>query len=572
MEIGISGFSEFALSESGRCRDKIVLDPDLPSVTQQRINEILDDECSGCLTYFVKALPYDTTAEFKISYDYGDIGMGGISSTSDCLCSVGRVVEFKNASSPLMFDQFIKGDMQTSYSITTKAFNGDEPNGTGSTSAGILKLSNLCGEYDDLSCYTWGGRDISICLGRKCYQQDEYVEIFKGKFQGIQFNDNEITFNLRDNSEKFNNLNVQENKYDGSGDLNGNIDVENKPRPLCYGLCYNVSPVLIDASRQIYQVHDGEIDSVLEVRDKGIPLTFSSNVTNILTATPSLGGYAVDLQNGYIRLGGQPAGQITMDVQGHVGSSGWINNTVDIITDLVSTRLGQCNLTYPDDFDTATFARVLAQHAYTIGIYIDSDRTIASILSEIMSSANGYWGFNRQGQLEIGLIRPVDIDDTDFCLNECDIVNKSFGRLSSPSASWRRNVNYARNWTPQNENDLAFGISDQNREFALNQYRTVFSENVNLQSIYLNSKEITRDSLLAYQSDAETFADELLDLYSNGIERFKIKVSCGLLKYWRGDRVKLSYPRYKLDDGRAFQILEIQENDNSENVTMTLIG
>ena len=46
----------------------------------------------------------------------------------------------------------------------------------------------------------------------------------------------------------------------------------NTPVPICLGKCFNVEPKLIDANNHVYQVHEGRVADILNVRSNGVPM------------------------------------------------------------------------------------------------------------------------------------------------------------------------------------------------------------------------------------------------------------------------------------------------------------
>ena len=61
--------------------------------------------------------------------------------------------------------------------------------------------------------------------------------------------------------------------YAGSGGAEGPATLTGQFKPRLYGLKRNVDPVLVDPGLLLFQVHDGSIDSILAVRDRGVALT-----------------------------------------------------------------------------------------------------------------------------------------------------------------------------------------------------------------------------------------------------------------------------------------------------------
>src|SRR5439155_21654609 len=87
---------------------------------------------------------------------------------------------------------------------------------------------------------------------------------------------------------------------------------------LTFGECHNVTPLLVDASKLKYAVHDTAINGFIEVRDNGIPVTFSS-----------------EAGTGRFLLTKASAGQITASVQGDMGDGTYHNTVASIIKRIV---------------------------------------------------------------------------------------------------------------------------------------------------------------------------------------------------------------------------------------------
>lgn len=89
-----------------------------------------------------------------------------------------------------------------------------------------------------------------------------------------------------------------------SSSLSGDANLAGTPIPIVYGAVADAQPVLIDASRLIYQVHDGRngqpLNRISSVYDKGV----------------SIAGFTPDLTRGLVTLSANPAGTITVDCDG----------------------------------------------------------------------------------------------------------------------------------------------------------------------------------------------------------------------------------------------------------------
>lgn len=184
-------------------------------------------------------------------------------------------------------------------------------------SYGELTIENFDYTKDSWLDRSWNGRDVKLLIGDPDWDYSNY-----------RFQTNAISHELV--SPDYNNLSLK--IRDRSGDLDKDIKLrkflgdsyEEKVEsvdeegvftseynsgvaegafiPLAYGFCYQVPAILVDAQEHIYQVHDGPIQAVNAVYDRGLSVDFSAS--NAL------------LSEGKFRLLAQPAGTITCDIQG----------------------------------------------------------------------------------------------------------------------------------------------------------------------------------------------------------------------------------------------------------------
>ncbi|NBW18077.1 MAG: hypothetical protein EBR82_59900, partial [Caulobacteraceae bacterium] len=106
--------------------------------------------------------------------------------------------------------------------------------------------------------------------------------------------------------------------YLGTGGMEGPSTLAGQFKPRLYGLKRNVEPVLIDAGLLLYQLHDGPLQQVLAVRDKGVALTAGGDVASyaaLASTTVASGTYKTCLVAGLVRVGATPS-LLTADARG----------------------------------------------------------------------------------------------------------------------------------------------------------------------------------------------------------------------------------------------------------------
>ena len=178
--------------------------------------------------------------------------------------------------------------------------------------------------------------------------------------------------------------------------LEGDPNLVGKPKPLCFGRCLNVRPVLVSPNLLTYQVHGGgPIQAIDAVYDKGVEL--------VGPAGPGP-QYSVDLERGTFTLNQQPIGEITADVRGDATDEAYVETVADVIARLVTTY-GPLEAA---ELDTATFDALNSSAPSAVGLYITTERNILEVLDELINSIGGFYGFDRAGQLCVGRFEAPD--------------------------------------------------------------------------------------------------------------------------------------------------------------------
>ena len=178
--------------------------------------------------------------------------------------------------------------------------------------------------------------------------------------------------------------------------LEGDPNLVGKPKPLCFGHCLNVRPVLVSPNLLTYQVHGGgPIQAIDAVYDKGVEL--------VGPAGPGP-QYSVDLERGTFTLNQQPIGEITADVRGDATDEAYVETVADVMARLVTTY-GPLEAA---ELDTATFDALNLSAPSAIGLYITTERNTLEVLDELINSIGGFYGFDRAGLMCVGRFEAPD--------------------------------------------------------------------------------------------------------------------------------------------------------------------
>ena len=252
---------------------------------------------------------------------------------------------------------------------------------------------------------------------------------------------------------------IQSIKYDGSNILpdgiEGTSDIAGKPKPLLFGACSNVTPVLVNTSKLIYQLNAGPLSNIVNVYDKGVALVEGSpysSLADMYTNAPIPGQYRSYLAGGLFRLGSPAYGIVTSDA---LGSSISAELTVARIFRAIVTRsLPEASIVLSD------LDALEVLNPSPVGIYINTETTINAVLTELMSSIGAWYGFNSEGLLTVGRLDAPSGTPV-FTLTEVEIL--LLDRLTTQDEgrglpSWRVITNYDKNYTLQDASSLAASV------------------------------------------------------------------------------------------------------------------
>lgn len=161
--------------------------------------------------------------------------------------------------------------------ITRDMFSAGATQGASRVGYGDLVLANEDGQLDGLQEYGFDGREIIIRQGvlGTAYPA-AFTTVLAATMQQPELDFGTVTIKLRDRQQEMN-VPLQANKYLGDNVLPAGVeglatDLKGKPKPLCYGVVKNVTPPQVNTSKLIYQIHDGPLASIDDVRDRGVSL------------------------------------------------------------------------------------------------------------------------------------------------------------------------------------------------------------------------------------------------------------------------------------------------------------
>lgn len=329
-----------------------------------------------------------------------------------------------------------------SFNTEVGVFDDNVPGGT-TVAVGSISLLNTDGAFDYLLGYAWDKRSVIVKKGYEGDAYAAYTTIFTGTSLEASVSGSYLVIAIRDSSTALTDV-FQPNKFLGTGGSEGFSDLAGKRKPLCYGRVRNLLPVAVDSALLVLQVHDGAVENVQAVYDRGNKLTCSQNYASyaaLTSATIEPGFYATYRAGGFIRLGAKPAGTLTADVDGEFYAA-----TVNNLPQLVNLVLQNKSLISSTAIDQTSVTAFAADVPYAFeGLYIsEPDIMIQDFVETAVASMNGFWYVNSAGKI---VLKQFKFRSPVASVRQEDLAE--IRREQSPAALFRTTINYAKNPTVQ---------------------------------------------------------------------------------------------------------------------------
>ncbi len=190
---------------------------------------------------------------------------------------------------------YIGNSLQQPVAASRTAFDDHSTNGRGRVSVGELVLNNANGQFDYMRSLCWDGGTCTLYLGVTGNQYpDDFTIQSVLKIQNAVFSQDTVTVHLRD-AQRATEAVFQTTKFAGTNvlpaGLEGTSDLAGKPKPVLLGTGRNIPAICVNTTKLIYQIHDGAVQSIANVYDKGVALGVAYPLTSRTTPAVPAGSY-----------------------------------------------------------------------------------------------------------------------------------------------------------------------------------------------------------------------------------------------------------------------------------------
>jgi len=391
------------------------------------------------------------------------------------------------------------------------SFDG-QPN----VSYGDIEIDNMGGARDAWLDYVWTNRRIQIYIGDPRWVKADYRLVFDGVVGDIGSRSNDVlNLTLLDKLQRLN-----------------NPAIDTPLIPLTFGECHNVSPLLTNAGTLEFQVHDGAIEDVIEVRDNGLPVAITKS-----------------LSTGKFTLNQSPSGTITVSVQGDKPSA--YTNTIAGIVQRLATGYGPASTRFSGgDLDTASLSAFDTAHPQPVGIFAPDRVNVFAACQELAASVGAQVVCTTQGLLRIVKLSlpaagtPVEVGPADMDARSLQISERSPVKAACKLA-------YCRNWTIQ-ASGLAGGVPPDNAALFAQEWLYSTATDSTTATLYkLDNQPVEEPSLLLVTADAATESARRRDMWKTPRTVVSARYGAHLMLTELGDAVKITHPRFGLAAGKT---------------------
>jgi hypothetical protein len=472
------------------------------------------------------------------------------------------------------------------------------PGQYGQITPGELVLDDSSGALGaSLIDYAFDGRQIVVRIGdRGAAYPTDYVTVISGTLSGQpSFDWSRITFHPADITAA-QRKSMQSLRYAGSNVLPNGVegvdDIKGQVKPIVWAMASNMSPVLCNTSKLIYQVSIATgtaAVSVSAVRDGGLPLTAGAayaSLADMIATAPAAGAYRIlsNITDGtYIRLGSSPARALTCDA------------AYGVAADRTHAQTWRRVLAYSGVSGAAISAEDIAALDAALPAAIEfavfDETEFEAALSTIAGSAAAAWFGDQTGVYR--LLRwsaPAGAPMAKLTSLRTDAMDISdvIG-TGAVAPAYRVKLSYGRNWTAMDDSALGgdktagadpvrapagrAGLAA--RAWLNNEYRTAEATDLTVQAAYKNAVVLELTSLIADAAAAQAFVDAQLLMYKQA--RHMVTLSMWLSPAQidtvrAGTVVTVQQERWRYDAGRLMRVAGVMIDRQTRKTELSCWG
>lgn len=549
--------------------------PDLSAAAADPYRRLLADP-EASLVYLMQARPRDADAVRPLIGWPQPLGGGPVAGSTTLRGASVPVYlasrSYRTTPSESPANTLFDGALDQPHSMEMRLFDGVDPLSQATAGWGNIVALDGEGELDELTRYDWDGAPVEVLVGAANYPLRDFATAVRADGAGLSWAAGQLVIHLRSRLARLSRP-ATRRIYAGTGGIEGSADLAGMVAPLAYGRVRHAPLRLLDTARQLYQAHDGRIQAVDATYDKALALTAGSDYPTaaaLLAATVPAGTYATCLAEGYVRLGSPATGIVTADLRGDVTDGVYVETPAALVRRICLTRLGDVAMS-DADLVLGDFAVLDQSRGWPTGLYALDDVTVDSLVTEALAAGGAKHVASRDGRLRLHALGPLD--EARAVLGPADIDEAGISVDATAAPVWRVRIGWGRLWQVFTDNDIGGRISDTAERARLRQeYRWAVASSDRIRARHSAATELTVQTNLATEAEAEQLASALLSLCGLGAARYTVPIRQHPFVYQLGDVVVINTRRTWRGAGRPLLVVGLTEDAKTAGNALELYG
>lgn len=417
----------------------------------------------------------------------------------------------------------------------------------GKLSASEVELTNDDGSLDAWLADIWDNRPLHAFLGDPRWSRADFRMVYSGIVAKMEPKGRKgLALSLRDQLQRLNTPMIETT-------LGGETQNRDRLLPLALGEVHNITPLLVDEVMLEYMVHASAIERIIEVRDNGIPVSFT-----LVAGT------------GKFRLNQQPFGTVTVSVQGDK-FGGTYRNTVASLIQRIVTGYGKAEDRFTeDDIDLDNFAAFDAAHPQPVGIYLPDRTNVLVACRQLAASVGAQIVPDRFGKLRIMKIDLAALP-APVVVGLEQMVDKSLtpGRRADVVAAVKLGFN--KNYTVQA--DLQTTLPQAHKDLYSKEWLECVKSDAAVKAAYkLDAAPTMEETALLRRADAEPEAQRRLNLWKVQRTPYQFEGTADLMESLSlGGALTLPDGRFDLGTANTGMVISLAPNYDSGRVAVGVL-
>ncbi len=415
-----------------------------------------------------------------------------------------------------------------------------------SLNGGDIELNNHDGAYDEWLNDIWRNRRIRVWIGDPRWGRGDFRLIFDGTVDDIDSRSRDtLNIKLLDKLQLLNTPVSEET-------LGGSTPNAEQIIPISLGENHNVAPLLTNPVTYEFQIHGGQVERIIEVRDNGKPVATT-----------------VTLATGKFILANSPAGAITVSVQGDA-PAGAYSNTIGALVQRLVTGFGKESTRFDaDDLDAVNLAAFEAAHPQPVGIYIAERTNVLVACQMLASSVGAQIVMSRAGKLRLIQIAMPPVG-TPTEITDDHMVERSLRAVERTEVVAAVKLGFCRNYLKQP--GLLTTIPAQHKDLFAEEWLIESADDPGVQESHrLDTQPPQEPTCLLVRADALAEAERRRDLRVVQHTVYEFEGTPEMLLLELGQAVNITTSRFGMAGGALGLVVSLAPNWVTGNVTVGVL-